>query len=197
MAGEMVRAVLSGKKTVTRRLVHARDVSGMDGLNVRSMTSSVAFGTAGDRLYVRESFAPRYFDGGAPAYMADWDPRSADLAPEPKWTPSIHMPRAAARIFLDVTSVRVERLQDITEEDALAEGIRTFTKDDVVLKYWPCDPTDGALKCRWSELPRTAKAAFVVLWDSLAAKGAKWADNPWTWRVEFAPSAAPQIGGQQ
>lgn len=96
------------------------------------------------------------------------------------WRPSIHMPRTAARLFLKITDIRVERLQDITEEDAKGEGIRAFTKDGELYKY--CHIDDFV----WRDGVRTAKEAFQNLWDSIGAKsGNEWDVNPWVWVVEF------------
>ncbi|EPG5928010.1 hypothetical protein L4P45_006753, partial [Pseudomonas aeruginosa] len=90
-----------------------------------------------------------------------------------RWRPSIHMPRWASRILLEITSVRVERLQDISEEQALAEGVRGE----------PCDHARQAcsdIGC-WGD---TAKGAFGFLWEQLNGAGA-WQANPWVWVVEF------------
>lgn len=91
------------------------------------------------------------------------------------WMPSIHMPRWASRITLEVTGVRVERLQDITEDDARAEGIeqtaRLVTDRDGT--YWVCDSDSDLV------------GGFGCLWDSLNAKRAPWESNPWVWVIEF------------
>jgi hypothetical protein len=85
-----------------------------------------------------------------------------------KWTPSIHMPRWASRITLEIVSVRVERLQDITEECAKAEG---------------CDNSnsEAAITVGWYERPRSA---FIRLWESINGADS-WLSNPWVWVVEF------------
>ena len=125
---EMVRAILEGRKTVTRRLVKPQPNSTFDK-NWECFTKEngeVVVLTKpyspGDILYVREAFCPNYFDreianfycdGNRTAYKADFDSEKfGDVVPEPKWKPSIHMPKAMARIFLRVTDVRVERLRD-------------------------------------------------------------------------------------
>jgi len=143
------------------------------------------FGQPGDRLWVREAWAaldsdwkvvPRPMDlKGGPwphvAYFADHADRKGDGPANPiAWRPSIHMPRWASRITLEVVCVRVERLQDITEEDATAEGA-------VVGQYYP-----GS-----EEPPFSCREAFRDLWNSVAKPGATWADNPWVWVVEFKP----------
>ena len=173
--GESVRAILAGTKTQTRRAMkpqqptdvvsvsaHGGVISWTDArgkLHVGGRTCPC--GAPGDLLWVRETFAPRYFDNGAPGYMADWTDVAADYVPKPKWKPSIHMPRALSRISLRVTSVRVERVQDISEADAIAEGI-------------------------YAELQNVAPSAYAARWDSINAKrGFPWSSNPHVWVVAF------------
>ncbi|HHM8950284.1 hypothetical protein ACM7U6_03520 [Pseudomonas aeruginosa] len=211
--GPMVRAILEGRKTVTRRVVKPQpDFLGsmvdpntpfktLDaGLHARIICP---YGEPGDRLWVRETWTDVNMCGApALAYRADEDIR--DLMEEPgflddrgafnyddprvkpypfacwyaeldraRWRPSIHMPRWASRILLEITAVRVERLQDISEEQALAEGVRGE----------PCDHARQAcadIGC-WGD---TAKGAFGFLWESLNGEGS-WAENPWVWVVEF------------
>jgi len=91
-----------------------------------------------------------------------------------KFKPSIHMPRSRCRLVLEVTGVRVERLQEITEADAIAEGIRQWTGG-----RWKCAESDGLAH-------GSAADAYCCLWDSLNAKrGFGWATNPWVWALEF------------
>lgn len=114
------------------------------------------------------------------------------------WKPSIHMPKEAARIWLNVTDVRVERLQDITEEQAKAEGIRGYSKDGNLYKYAVNDDwwIDYHIKHRkslfgtwWQDMPRNAKDAFSYLWNSTIKKSDLdtygWDANPWVWVIEF------------
>lgn len=113
-------------------------------------------------------------------YKADKNPLG--WRREPKWRPSIHMPCSAARLFLKVTNVRVERLQDITEDDAKAEGIVSYWaephRDDA--------PFIGSAKGIGDDLCLTRREAFQQLWNSLNAKrGYGWDVNPWVWIVEF------------
>ena len=147
------------------------------------------YGATGDRLWVREAHAPmcRSRDTRV-AYRADMIvqnrmPRrpppgwtTEDLCPWPvdntkgrgyavtRWTPSIHMPRALSRIDLEVTRVRVQRLQDITEEDARAEGVI---------------PSPTAI------VGGTHRAAFRKLWDAINGERATWDSNPWVWALDF------------
>lgn len=114
------------------------------------------------------------------------------------WHPSIHMPRAAARIFLKVKNVRAERLQDITEDGAIKEGIKSYTKDGEIFKYavsdnWWMDYCNKHKKffagTFWQEMPRNPWVAFMYLWDSTIKKldldRYGWVANPWVWVIEF------------
>lgn len=190
MNGDMVRAILRGQKTQTRRPikppfeVHKRGslvtLTRPDRNGDRFCPYPCPFGQPGDRLWVRETFAElSELDG--PLFPTDVEGmlRGTPFRWTVKWKPSIHMPRRLARIFLEITEVRVERVQDITEEDAWAEG------------------TDG-LKINWSaaDLCATAKrydlcvedsrCTYAHLWDTLyAARSLGWAANPWVWIVSF------------
>jgi len=170
-SAQMVRAILGDRKSMTRRVIKPQpDAISPDGNQVwlevnHGPSIRCPYGQPGDRLWVRESYAPRYFDGGKHGYKADWDGRSADVVPEPKWKPSIHMPRSACRILLEVTAVRVERLQGMKYADFKSEGMGT------------------ALHGVWA----VGRSEFASLWDSINAKrGHSWDSNPWVWVVEFA-----------
>ena len=203
LSGPMVRAILAGEKTQTRRVVkpqpqpfQSNDRPGRwwwfnihrkgwpEGRIHEAMLDAeiipfCPYGATGDRLWVRETLAN---SGGGWYYAADGmslDPEGRALSltgqgKAGKWyRPSIHMPRWASRITLDVASVRVERLQDISEADAQAEGapIGEYFKDDL----------DGG---RLVKADR--RLGFRVLWDSINAKrGYGWDVNPWVWVVEF------------
>lgn len=142
------------------------------------------YGAPNDRLWVRETFAPVNAHGhkcaardaafvvlrdGAQQYRDGMPiPALPKYAPDAfdgiEWRPSIHMPRWASRITLEVVSVRVERLQEITEEDALAEGVMSLSNIHPIAR-----PT----------------SVFQELWDQINGKRAPWVSNPWVWRVEF------------
>ncbi len=127
------------------------------------------YGVPGDRLWVRECFSYWHghcsLDVGAPVhYWADGNPEDGDWT-KPK--PSIHMSRWASRLTLEITGVRVERLQDISEADARAEG---------------CHDTDGSLL---QELSGSAVGAYALLWNDINSKRAPWASNPWVWVINF------------
>lgn len=199
----MVQAILSGRKTQTRRVAQVGYEKGMKGPVVRGKTavSSIhfrpglddccPFGERGDWLWVRESF--RLFNSsnecgcsespcgcprnGTPIYRATHDDG------ESKWKPSIHMPRSACRIILEITALRIERLQDISESDALAEGIQSF--------YGQGDaPQCFGIKAEYCGFGTTGSwnfcstpvEAFKQLWYST---GGQWSANPWVWVIEF------------
>ena len=202
----MVRAILEGRKTVTRRPVKVQphiDASGnfcvgnsnygQDGygspVTKHFVNGCCPFGKPGDRLWVREawqadaqvdSVAPRELSHGEPIrYPADWDFRQTGCAmmKPGKIRPSIHMPRWVSRILLEITDVRVERLQGITEEQAKAEGVRLMRDGS---DTWVSREGPGNLVTPWP----TAKEAFSDLWNTINGPQA-WAANPWVWVVEF------------
>ncbi|MBN6728502.1 hypothetical protein [Burkholderia multivorans] len=205
--GPMVRAILEGRKTQTRRVVRhqppgaTREVFtfhhpdprthywAFDGGSLLDWSHPCPQGEIGDRLYVRETwqhsnhpFGP-YESDCLVFYRADYldDPLGPDLERSAdgirrEWRPSIHMPRAAARITLEITGVRVERLQHISESDARAEGVTIEERH----KVGYC--LGGS---RGADRPPSIRA-FHDLWDSLnAARGHGWDVNPWVWRIEF------------
>lgn len=187
--GDMVRAVLSGQKTQTRRPMKPIPVypDAFDGLRREIHDGQVHFwasgaelpahkfrcpyGQPGDRLWVRERWAvDMSFDDLPPRMLP---PRGMPIyyhataqCMDYKWRPSIHMPRWASRITLEITDIRVERVQNIHEEDAIAEGI-----DPRKLSYLSGE---------------RAVTKFSVLWNSIyAADGLGWDVNPWVWVVAF------------
>lgn len=222
-SGPMVRAILEGRKTQTRRIVRICDEpitkaesdacrwqKGIpsNAVNVRmcgtylkcdsppdSATVSARvpcpYGHREDRLWVREPW--RIFDAskecscyddcvcsrlhGKPVFRADCDS-------EDKWKPSIYMPRKLSRLTLEIVRVRVERLQDITKQDAIAEGVRQVTKDGKLMKYCVYDLGPDMSSTPWSVMRSTAVGAYAELWESINGVGS-WALNPWVWVVEF------------
>lgn len=173
----MVRALLDGSKTQTRRVVKpskcryfgvplaACELAGE--VNSGEYANSI-YGQPGDRLWVRETWLQTnpFTKGGLHTYGY----RASDAVefPDAVWKPSIHMPRAASRITLEITAVRVERLQDISEEDAIAEGVKWFSS--------------GAVEC--PGMPETPIDAYRSLWEKINGPGS-WEKNPWVWCISF------------
>jgi hypothetical protein len=184
-SGPMVRAILDGSKTQTRRV--AKDLIGFTSsgqpLTVRGgdpCEYARPYGAPGDRLWAREKFleadSPRRSDGyGCPVYAADYS--DSDI-PNTRWRPSIHMPRWASRILLEIVSVRVERLQDISEADALAEGIDTGELCARQYLY------DTGLAGSGADGRATPISMFKELWQSINGADS-WDANPWVWVIEF------------
>lgn len=224
-SGDMVRAILEGRKTQTRRVIREQPhmmalpggkyppsdpFVGTDGI-WRMMRGKVSydaddlgrcpFGVPGDRLWLRETWQyADWTEDGEPfiRYRADEAVRLCDppedeavriieeiwpvlsepenyqidnRAADRKWRPSIYMPRWASRILFEVTDVRVEIVQDITESDAIAEGAR------FAFSFPGWDGVTSKPKARWG---------FHELWDSINAKrGYSWESNPWVWVVSF------------
>jgi hypothetical protein len=197
----MVRAILAGTKTQTRRVVNlpadakhvcywappsGRSESGYADPGVNYWTPDPAgetdsnhlnpcpYGQPGDRLWVREAFMHEPADycweasvsipcrPASTVYRADYP----ESKPGEGWKPSIHMPRHLSRILLEVTSVRVERLQDISEADAVAEGVDFAGHTDEIMHDYSPDER------------------FSMLWESINGAGS-WNENPWVWVIEF------------
>ena len=189
-SGEMVKAILEGSKTQTRRIIKHKD--GVDDAYRRQLSlqdtgrekdwiietklgetleRDYPYGTQGDRLWVRETIDngrdPKNPQVVTPTYRADGSKVKMELAwyqgiSKGKTTSSIYMPRWASRITLEIESIRIERLQEITEEDAIAEGI-------------------------FVESPSVRHIDFFeYLWDSINfSRGYGWQTNPWVWRIQF------------
>lgn len=176
----MVRALLADTKTQTRRVVNpltADRINHCPGFLEDLLYVSCPYGQPGDRLWVREAhwwfkdehdpvtgYFPPKLTAEDVEYRADGDDGRK------VWRPSIHMPRWASRITLEITGVRVERMQDISEADALAEGIRLLNG-----RY----TFNGGM-----HESRTARDSFRALWESINGAGS-WDANPWVWVVEF------------
>lgn len=231
---EMVRAILDGRKTQTRRIMKVQPESNQLGLllitdstkhsdigkyhwaesnatgnHVRSKLFSSPFGAVGERIWVRETWATlgneegSYVDwednlckgderSAARIYRASceqrpgdyglwsipddayWKPHTKEHKFEGAWRPSIHMPRWASRILLEITDVRVERLNAISEEDARAEGII----DGGCLNCGEPEP------CGCANPEPDATDAFAYLWQSIYGQD-NWNANPWVWVIEF------------
>ncbi|MBK2493780.1 hypothetical protein FKL41_11830 [Klebsiella pneumoniae] len=188
---EMVRAILDGRKTQTRRTVKPKpDEDGLakvtngPWVDTSERNYRCPFGAAGDRIWVRETWA----EAGASApdlklYRANYPEHVPSIyenvppAEEIRWTPSIHMPRTASRILLEITDVRVERLNAISEEDAEAEGI------DMEALYDSQDCYDCIADHNMTGRP-TVTGAFKYLWESIYGEEG-WKSNPWVWVIEF------------
>ncbi|SAJ14758.1 ASCH domain-containing protein [Klebsiella aerogenes] len=193
---EMVRAILDGRKTQTRRIMKIQpehsglglrrvidSKNGSDdgkyfwsssdacGLKARSKSFACPFGAVGDRIWVRETWA----EAGACApdlklYRANYPEHVSSIyenvppTEEIRWTPSIHMPRWATRILLEITDIRVERLASVSDEDAGKEG-------------YPADPSPfGGPMEKW--------LWFRQLWDGIYPEQS-FKHNPWVWVIEF------------
>jgi hypothetical protein len=188
----MVRAILDGRKTQTRRVLKNQpeiikdpfpttdEVKGVfkfkestgiyQCLGMQNLIETCPYGQPGDRLWVRESWSTHAcLDNKKPSelinvnsyhYWADGEINTG------KKRPSIHMPRWASRINLEITGIRVERLQDISEDDAKAEGV----SDDMGIIFKTGDDTPIGM--------------YGELWESINGQGS-WAFNPWVWVLEF------------
>lgn len=193
MNSESVKAILAEHKTVTRRVIKPQPPFDNDSIYLRYVKDGIGrFGQgppgnscalcdrkmpyqSGDVLYVRETWCKGSLNGGADQYFYKADDNDFHC----QWRPSIHMPKEAARIFLRVTGVRVERLQDITTQQTIKEG---FMGE-------PCHCFCGCTDCCGSGWLEPPIVGFVETWDSIIKKSdlAKygWDANPWVWVIEF------------
>jgi len=180
----MIQAILDDRKTQTRRVVKEPKALWKKGMLLKSGKMICPYGKPGDILWVRETWCNSWNIN-----TQEWDVMFKasegyvyDEDGPVRWKPSIHMPKSAARIWLEITDVRVQRLQDITEEDAIAEGVK-FTSDGYI-NYIDHEPTyfNGA---------HSAKKSFQTLWDSINGKSQgdrpamPWSANPWVWAITF------------
>jgi len=208
----MIRALLAGTKSQTRRVVKDTGLYAIDAAihgpevatrELQALATRCPYGQPGDQLWVREAFSgsSAYERHGYPLrewgnkiwYWADGNPKRGD------WTkprPSIHMPRHLSRITLEVTGVRVERLQAISEADALAEGCHG-PEDDIASNLPDCPQcggvglytafspaTGGALPDTDCRMCDTSAKRYRLLWDQINGAGA-WDLNPFVWAVSF------------
>lgn len=204
----MVIAVQDDRKDITRRMQGLEAINGItrevkhSGYHINKKGQLVAtfkdgdqtiecvcpYGLPGDVLWVRETWA-KAFDHNDDfhhyVYKADGDPLHEDVV----WKPSIHMLKEACRLRLKIKSIGVERLQDITEEDAVREGLQVLSKDQGrTYKYGIADkdglPGLDDTGWPWIDWEISAKKAFQKLWTKI--NGAEsWDSNPWCWRLEF------------
>lgn len=195
MSGSSVRAILAGRKTQTRRVMKLQPGNGCSPAlsSERYRGCVVAFwggesefdgydchcpqGAPGDRLWVKETW--RRLPGGQLEYRGDENPFVADAGP---WESPLFLRRDDSRLALEIAEIRVERLRDISEADAVAEGFEGVLCDHP-------DPESARIGCTdcmnsgWLEPPWVG---FHLAWDELNAKrGFGWETNPWVWVVEF------------
>jgi len=213
MSAPMVRAILDDRKTKTRRILKPQpDSQSTEIINRRwdkkhdwiarfeyrhdpgkyEATNLYAcpYGSIGDRLWVRETFCvnadfnpPYEFSTGQWLYRADFGPEPVSW----NWKPSIFMPRKASRITLEITGIRVERLNDISEADAIAEGGWWADEDPAWSPTYNDPDSGGNGRCFsfgneiWDYNP---VLAYSKLWESINGDGS-WEKNPWVWVIEF------------
>jgi hypothetical protein len=173
---DMVSAILGGRKTMTRRIYKNADPKldlwAIFKHSAPYILSQCPYGKPSDKLWVRETWCDDLVADG------EGDPLITFKADFPEltgvWKPSIHMPKAAARIWLEVTDVRVERLQDLKKQEALAEGVyyshsfEGYTTNDDASFFHSSDPI----------------TVFRRLWTSLNGPDS-WYANPWVWVISF------------
>lgn len=218
----MVRAILEGTKSQTRRIVkpqppaYAGDIEESSdypgeffywlGGSDHGATFLCPYGQPGDRLWVRESWlfvgtdmarlgrthvnqdgVIEYQDGTRQTFTTHHANVERWMTRKQQWRPSIHMPRWASRILLEVTAVRVERLKSISQEDALEEGVTRQMLND-----FGCAAGESEEDFNFHRARRT----FQLLWESINGPGS-WEANPWVWVVEFKRLSASNANSRQ
>lgn len=220
-SGPMVRAILEERKTQTRRVIAPQPQrvgddcyrimlgkqahSGPENYMCREVLARFGkhygYGGVGDRLWVRETWhCPRQLDGSHQREKLIYRSDEEWLTPAPdyskiRWAPSIFMPRWASRITLEITSVRIERLEEINTDDLRAEGVQVPVSAPnrpllrLTGKYPPTNypPFNGSLEdIKKASAADWLRAEYASLWDSLNAdRGYGWNTNPWVWVIEF------------
>lgn len=189
----MVQAILEGRKSMTRRIIksptglfgigmakyepnanfyyHNREVIALDENECSVKNILCPYGQSGDILWVRESF--RYFGYDSSKmviYKAGHNTINFEADHKESWKPSIHMPKAAARIFLKITDIRVERLQDMSREDCKKEGVLLGN--------------DNGKFAGWHDV-------FRDLWEKINGPDS-WVSNPWVWVISFERCEKPE-----
>ena len=187
-SGEMVKAILAGNKTQTRRIVK-RNASGRVEIagkqwHIEDENATLAspYGQRGDRLWVKETHALNPYVSGEYIYRATEPDVSRYITSQNKWKPSIFCTRNASRINLEITAVRVQRLQEISEHDAEAEGCsHDFLHSDTCSND-NCALCGGVGDCEGVAV--SAKENYRALWERINGKGS-WDANPWVWSLTF------------
>lgn len=211
---DMVRAIIQNRKTMTRRKLKEKSTALQwltDGFTPEYICSegneAIRPYNVGDILWVREKFfGYNEEDENEYVYFADakdarpWDLSDAYCINEwglankecwPKWKPSLFMPKAACRIFLEITDVRVERLQNITEMDAASEGIEYLGRGWKSYETIPSGKYKGQPHPHSELANSTAVRSFMELWESLNGEHS-WSENPWVWVISFKRIDKPE-----
>jgi hypothetical protein len=195
-SGPMIRALLDGSKTQTRRIIRFDDPMPTGTPTLMDNEDLIywawgpdhyicPYGVPGDRLWVRETFRDENPEGSK-------NPSLVEFAAECRsdcmgWRPSIFMPRWACRLHLEITEVRVERLQDISESGAMAEGVeKTPDAENLAVDPFRNKPSWRGYLNGGRAYRDSARDSYASLWDSLNAKrGFGWDTNPWVWVMSF------------
>lgn len=199
----MVRALLDGRKTQTRRAVKGKAAEALAvaysptfcgarvlNYSCEEVIARCPYGAPGDRLWVRETFRlPAEYDDVKPTLVRGdapvWFEATTDQQRPEGWgktRPAIHMPRWVSRLTLEITEVRCERLHDISEADARAEGAAFHDGRGIGHSGWRHDLKDVHVD---------ARSSFARLWGEINGPGS-WSANPWVWAVSFKTVSADE-----
>jgi len=186
---DMIKALLAGNKTQTRRPIANQDEMYISSMGAFKPNNSLGkyiggrhhvpcpLGKSGDTLWVRETFQLGLCTESSIAYRATHNPSDLEEGQDEtiKWQPSIHMPQWASRITLKITDIRIEKLQDISDDDAFKEGVKCIHGDRC-----------NSMSCEWGCTPAPFKEN---VWDKIYhdkhKPGFAWDKNPWVWVIGF------------
>jgi hypothetical protein len=176
----MVQAILAGTKSQTRRIVKPPFSDWITDENIHSewakgLEDQCKYGQVGSVLWVRETFCIYHDPDGTSGYYYKEQANEVEKR-RVKWKPSIFMPREACRLFLEITDIRVERLQDISEEDAIAEGVEKL--GNILLWTYKDYLTNNQVR------QYSARQSYMSLWDKINGPGS-WEKNPFVWKITF------------
>lgn len=196
---DMVRAILAGTKTQTRRAVKVQppentsgcvqvwegenhwDFWGFNGSQIKRV--KCPYGVVGDQLWVRETYAKVTNRQGNQVFVYKADQSDEFIADyDGGWDSSMFMPRAASRILLEITAIRVERVQDISEADAIAEGSYLNRCPCPQMQAKPRSAIDAMFKQTHCHIHGME---YSRLWELINGKKHPWSESPWVWVVEF------------
>lgn len=211
----MVQAIMVGRKRKTRRIINPQPIidqhSGFtfDGKHKKQYSvhnwqdqflDDFSRWMPDDRLWVRESWSPKYVKGCLNEFkftypeICPWIYKADDPAAKTgyaahAWKPSIHMPKEASRIWLRVGNIKIEQLQDISSEDAIAEGFSCLSKDGGLTYKYGIPDNDGLpgvdnIGWPWQDWEVNPIKAFQTLWKKINGEES-WNENPWLWVIDF------------
>lgn len=196
---EMVKQIIAGTKTQTRRIIKDEALKCLEAGFMEEYVAlpenklcPYGYGglieNSGDLIWIRETWAKDYGGLGAHFFKADFSAAAKELMPEPKWKSPLHLKKQDARLWLQIESIKAERLNDITDDDAIAEGIEQIDFNHGGMKWYRLyqnTPKDD-------DATTSPVKAFRSLWEHINGPGS-WELNPWVWVIKFKQVSKPEL----